>query len=86
MKKYIVLALVSALFAVTFSSCRKDEPLDKDSIIVMDNYVQNDFDKWLEANFVNPYNINFKYRYQIDESNRSYYTIPASYDNAVIML
>ena len=85
MKKYIVLALVSALFAVTFSSCRKDEPLDKDSIIVMDNYVQNDFDKWLEANFVNPYNINFKYRYQIDESNRSYYTIPASYDNAVIM-
>ena len=85
MKKYIVFALVSALFAVAFSSCRKDEPLSKDSIIMMDNYVQNDFDKWLEANYVNPYNIVFKYRYQIDESNRTYYTIPASYDCAVIM-
>ena len=85
MKKYIVFALVSALFAVAFSSCRKDEPLSKDSIITMDDYVQNDFDKWLEANFVNPYNIVFKYRYQIDESNRTYYTIPASYDCAIIM-
>ena len=85
MKKYIVFALVSALFAVTFSSCRKDEPLSKDSIITMDDYIQNDFDKWLEANFVNPYNIVFKYRYQIDESNRTYYTIPASYDCAIIM-
>ena len=85
MKKYIVFALVSALFAVAFSSCRKDEPLSKDSIITMDDYIQNDFDKWLEANFVNPYNIVFKYRYQIDESNRTYYTIPASYDCAVIM-
>ena len=85
MKKYIVFALVSALFAVAFSSCRKDEPLSKDSIITMDDYIQNDFDKWLEANFVNPYNIVFKYRYQIDESNRTYYTIPASYDCAIIM-
>ena len=51
MKKYIVFALVSALFAVAFSSCRKDEPLSKDSIITMDDYIQNDFDKWLEANF-----------------------------------
>ncbi len=85
MKKYIVFALVSALFAVAFSSCRKDEPLSKDSIITMDDYVQNDFDKWLEANYVNPYNIVFKYRYQIDESNRTYYTIPASYDCAIIM-
>ncbi|MBQ6302338.1 MAG: putative zinc-binding metallopeptidase [Bacteroidales bacterium] len=85
MKKYIVFALVSTLFAVAFSSCRKDEPLSKDSIITMDDYVQNDFDKWLEANYVNPYNIVFKYRYQIDESNRTYYTIPASYDCAIIM-
>ncbi len=85
MKKYIVFALISALFAVAFSSCRKDEPLSKDSIITMDDYVQNDFDKWLEANYVNPYNIVFKYRYQIDESNRTYYTIPASYDCAIIM-
>lgn len=85
MKKYIVFALVSALFSVAFSSCRKDEPLSKDSIITMDDYIQNDFDKWLEANFVNPYNIVFKYRYQIDESNRTYYTIPASYDCAIIM-
>ena len=85
MKKYIVFALISALFAVAFSSCRKDEPLSKDSIITMDDYIQNDFDKWLEANFVNPYNIVFKYRYQIDESNRTYYTIPASYDCAIIM-
>jgi substrate import-associated zinc metallohydrolase lipoprotein len=85
MKKYIIIALVSALFAAAFSSCRKDEPLSENSIITMDNYVQNDFDKWLEANYVNPYNILFKYRFEMDESNRTYYTIPADYDCAVIL-
>lgn len=85
MKKYIFIALVSALFAAAFSSCRKDEPLSENSIITMDNYVQNDFDKWLEANYVNPYNILFKYRFEMDESNRTYYTIPADYDCAVIL-
>ena len=85
MKKYIILTLVSALFAVALSSCRKDEPLDETSIIVADDYIQNDFDKWLEANYVNPYNIEFMYRYSLDETNRSYYTIPADYDCSIIM-
>jgi hypothetical protein len=45
----------------------------------------NDFDKWLEANFVYPYNIEFKYRYENNETDLDYYSVPADYDNSVIM-
>lgn len=47
--------------------------------------VVRDFDKWLDENYVGPYNIEFKYRYNINESDLNYYTVPADYDCAVIM-
>lgn len=47
--------------------------------------VVRDFDKWLDENYVGPYNIEFKYRYDINESDLNYYTVPADYDCAVIM-
>jgi len=43
---------------------------------------QNDFDKWLDANFVYPYNIEFKYRYENNETDLDYYSVPADYDNS----
>ena len=45
----------------------------------------NDFDKWLEVNYMQPYNIDFKYRYEMNESDMNYFTIPASYESSVIM-
>jgi len=85
MKKYILLFAV-ALFALSLSSCRKEDPLNPESIITVNTKEKNDFDKWLEANFVNPYNISIKYRYEMDQtSSYSYYTIPADLECSIIM-
>lgn len=65
-------------------SCSEDE-LDPVSIISVDQYTKNEFDKWLDAKFVTPYNIEFKYRYENIESDLNYYTIPADYECSVIL-
>lgn len=86
MNKYLLVSLVSATAALALlSSCRKEEGPSGDSIITVDAMEQNDFDKWLEANFVYPYNIEFKYRYENNETDLDYYSVPADYDNSVIM-
>ena len=84
MKKYFIYFLTAVLAVATLAACQKDE-LSPNSVIKVETTVQNDFDKWLMENFVNPYNIDFKYRFELNESDMNYYTIPADYDQAVIM-
>lgn len=84
MKKNILKYMLLALAAAVSVSCTSDS-LDPDSVIVVENEEKNDFDKWLDENYVAPYNIRFKYRYNINESDLNYYTVPADYDCAVIM-
>ena len=84
MKKYIfpVLTILAALSV--FSSCQK-ETLDPESVIVVSPTQKTPLDQWLEANYRTPYNIDFKYRYEMNESDNTYYTIPADYDCANMM-
>ena len=84
MKKNILYVLPLMLLGFVLTACEKDE-IKSESVITTDSYVQNDFDKWLEANYVNPYNIAFKYRYEEIESDYNYYTVPANMDNAIKM-
>ena len=84
MKKNILYILPLMLMALVLTSCEKDEIKEK-SVITADSYKQNQFDKWLEVNYVNPYNIDFKYRYEEIESDYNYYTIPAQMEDAIIM-
>jgi len=84
MKKYIFVIAALAVAVLSAASCQ-EAPLSPESVITADSYVQNDFDKWLEANYVDPYNIDFKYRFEMNESDRNYYTIPADMDCAIIM-
>jgi substrate import-associated zinc metallohydrolase lipoprotein len=78
---YFLSVLAAALF---LASCQ-EKPLDPVSVITVDSKTQNDFDKWLEANYVNPYNILVKYRYEMNESDFSYYTIPAELDCSIVL-
>ena len=82
-KVYHILYVFAAALLVL--SCKKEKPLDPVSVITMDSRELNDFDKWLEANYVKPYNILFKYRYEMNESDFSYYTLPADLDCSIML-
>lgn len=82
--KNILLGILPLGAALMLSGCSNDS-LEDESVIVTTTREYNDFDKWLEANYINPYNISFKYRYEEMESDLNYYTVPAEYSKAVQM-
>ena len=80
---YILTAMLAA--APFLVSCEQDNPDRDNSIIVVNKKDRTPFDDWLDAYYVHPYNIQFKYRYQMDESTLSYTSIPADYHAAIMM-
>ncbi len=83
MKKYIICSLLFAA-ALTITSCSEDE-LSSTSVIKTTQLEPTELDKWLERNYVAPYNIGVKYRYEYNETDKYYYTIPPTYEAAVAM-
>ena len=83
MKRYIlVLSVILGAFAAT--ACVEDT-LSENSVIRVSETKKNDFDRWLEANFLLPYNIDFKYRFEMNESDMNYFTIPADFEYSIVM-
>ena len=78
--KYLGMAVI----ALMLSACQEDK-LDPVSVITVRTTEKNDFDYWLESNFLKPYNIEFKYRYEANESDMNYYTVPAEYEYSIMM-
>ena len=77
--------LFFAAAAFLFGACSEDE-LDSKSIFSDESVVEaNDFDKWLEKNYVEPYNIQFKYRFEYNESDKSYNLAPADYNKSIAL-
>lgn len=74
--------LIASLFLC--ASCQ-EETLNPDSVIRVSQTETNDFDRWLEVNFRLPYNIDFKYRFELNESDINYFTIPAEYQYSIVM-
>ena len=85
MKKNIISICMALAAAVSLTSCQKEPALNPESIIAVPAHTKNAFDKWLDANYVNPYNIQVKYRFEMDEADYSYYTIPANMDCSIIL-
>lgn len=84
MKKLIYYSLALVVGAFSLVAC-SDDDLSSTSVITVTQTKQNDFDKWLDANFVLPYNIVFAYRYQDIETDPNYYSVPAKFEDAVIL-
>ena len=84
MKRYILHIVIILALLGGATSCVKDT-LSENSVIRVSETKQNDFDKWLEANFLLPYNIDFKYRFEMNESDMNYFTIPADYEYSIVM-
>ena len=72
------------MMAFAFIAC-EEKPLDPDSQVIDSKTEQNDFDKWLVSNYVEAYNIDFKYRMEMNESQMSYWLVPAEYNKSVVM-
>lgn len=81
-KKILYTTLCAGIVALSFVSCTEDD-LSSQSIIVADKVEELPFDNWLKANFVDPYNIKVKYRYEYNETDYQYYTVPADYEQSI---
>ena len=76
MKKNILALSLLAAVAAGFASC-SDDDLSSESVIKRSTTTETAFDKWLYKNFVSPYNIQIQWRYEDNESDMSYYDVPA---------
>lgn len=83
MKKYIKYILLLGVAAFALTACQEDL-MQEESVIKDSVEEKNAFDEWLETNFLKPYNIDFKYRFSLNESDMGYYTVPADYDASII--
>ena len=78
--KYTVLALAAAA-AVACS----EEPLDPQSQVIDSVTQETEFDKWLQANYIDTYNIELKWRMETNESDMNYWLVPARVDKSIQM-
>ena len=78
--KYMFMA---AAMCLGMTSCSEEE-LNPESIFESNETMpENDFDRWLKTNYVDEYNIQVKYRFEFNESDKGYNLVPAEYDKAV---
>ncbi|EGV30073.1 hypothetical protein HMPREF9431_01742 [Segatella oulorum F0390] len=75
MKKIYSLVL-AAIVALSVTSCSNDDPKD-DTIFPTTKTANDPFDKWLEANYTYPYNVDFKYKMEDVYSDMKYHLVPA---------
>ena len=72
--------------AATFAVSCSDDDVDTSMSVIKDSQTpQNDLDKWLYANYVKPYNVELRYRWEDNETSMDYILVPPTYQNAVRM-
>lgn len=82
--KSILAAIVLSASFSCVTSC-SEEDLSPESVIVVKQTNDTSFDLWLKENFLKPYNIQFKYRFEQNEADMNYYTVPAKLRDAIKM-
>lgn len=84
MKKIFTYITVLCAIVAALASC-SPEKLSPESVIIVSQTPKTQFDKWLDENYLEPYNISFKYRYEINETDMNFYTVPPREREAIIM-
>lgn len=87
-KKYILIPALVFGIAMGFSSCSKDEPdsksiFDTEGTELDPNSASYKFDKWLQVNYLEPYNLQFRYKMQDVGTDLDYNLVPANYDKSI---
>ncbi|MDO4706887.1 MAG: putative zinc-binding metallopeptidase [Porphyromonadaceae bacterium] len=85
MKRALALAFC-VLGVLSVGSCAKgDDPDPTKSVIVPREFEPTVFDQWLSRNYVDAYNIDFKYKMQDTEADPNYNLVPPSLENSMKM-
>lgn len=71
--------------ALCAASCNRSDLDPNKSVITDENSIENSFDRWLNTNYVKPYNIKFLYKMKDIESDMSYTLAPADYKKSTQM-
>eukprot|EP01029_Cantina_marsupialis_P016103 TRINITY_DN35743_c0_g2_i1.p1 TRINITY_DN35743_c0_g2~~TRINITY_DN35743_c0_g2_i1.p1 ORF type:complete len:297 (-),score=48.47 TRINITY_DN35743_c0_g2_i1:284-1174(-) len=75
-----------AIMIIVLAACTDDDDPNTDvSVISIGTGESNDFDKYLEKIYTEPYNISFQYKLADIESDMNYQLVPATYENSVKM-
>jgi substrate import-associated zinc metallohydrolase lipoprotein len=84
--KIIINKIIIVLFLLSFITCNeKDEPDTSISVVKIDAQEKNEFDIFLEREFVEPYNISFLYKFSDIERDFNFALVPAIYENSIKM-
>ena len=70
---------------LSFSACSEDDLSSESIFSTTAQAPQNEFDAWLQKNYVEPYNIEFKYRFEYNESDTKYNLAPADYNKSIAL-
>lgn len=89
MKKFIYIIGIAAVVAA-FSSCRNNDDFTES---IFDTTVPDvdstkttyEFDQWLYDNFVVPYNVEIKYRFDLSASDLNFQLTPADYNRSQLL-
>lgn len=74
--KFPKIILLAGMLSLTYAC--SDENLSDTSVVKIENEVADaEFDKWLQKNYADPYNINFNYRYVDKLVHSPFNVIPA---------
>ena len=82
---YLAAGLLCCGLAAVLTACSEDDVDNSYSVITDSQTPPNDLDRWLQKNFVEPYNIEMRYRWEDNEMQMDYILVPASYANAIRM-
>lgn len=82
MKKFVYILLM--ILPVLLLSCSEDD-LSGTSVIKDAERTETQLDNWLKTNYLNPYNVDFKYRMEDIESDNFYNLVPAKYEQSIRM-
>ena len=70
---------------LSFTACSEDDLSSESIFSTTTQAPQNEFDAWLQKNYVEPYNIEFKYRFEYNESDTKYNLAPADYNKSIAL-
>lgn len=87
MKYYLMTLLMAAICSMALSSCSDDkftETIFPDEEDVLDpTSATYQLDKWLRENYLEVYNLDFRYKMQDVGTNMNYELVPATYENSI---